>query len=120
MSKPITHVPIPTFGPSMAIRVHRGHSMGAIQDGWMLYYNDDKSKPTADLNGKLCLVKLPNGRILTRIVKQAWDPNKWDLSTINGQQMINQTVEWAEPVLFIQPHVLTDEEKALLVEAEER
>ena len=94
--------------------------MGAIEDGWLLYYEDNETPPRPEINGKLCIVKLADGRILTRKVWRAWLPNRWDLETVNGEQMINQYLDWAEPVTLIMPYDLTDEEKLTIAQADEK
>lgn len=118
--KPIYSVPPPPLTEKTAIRVLRGHTMGLIEDGWLIYYEHNETPPRPDIDGKLCIVKTIDGRILTRKVRAAWAPDRWDLETVNGEQLFNQPLIWAEPVTLIQPHVLSDEEKATLVAAEER
>ena len=94
--------------------------MGAIQDGWLLYYEDNESSPSLEIDGKLCIVKTVDGIIRTRRVRRGWLLDRWDLETISGEQLFDQYLVWAEPVTLIQPYTLTDAEKRKLAEADER
>ncbi|QYA11022.1 hypothetical protein [Rhizobium sp. AB2/73] len=94
--------------------------MGAIQDGWLLYYEDKETPPSPAIDGKLCIVKTADGRILTRKVRRAWLPNRWDLETVSGEQLFDQYLIWAEPVTLIQPYELSDDEKRMIALADER
>ena len=116
---PILTIPAPVFTERTAARPLRGHTMGMIEDGWLLYYEDNETPPTPEIDGKLCIVKTADNRILTRKVRSSWQRDRWDLETVNGEQLFDQLLVWAEPVTLIQPHVLSEEEKRLLAEAAE-
>lgn len=120
MRKPIFNVPTPVFTEKTAIRPMRGHTMGMIEDGWLLYYEDNETPPSPEIDGKLCIVKRTDGRIQTRKVRKAWLPGRWDLQTTNGEQVFDQYLIWAEPVTLIQPYDLTEDEKMQIAEADER
>jgi hypothetical protein len=94
--------------------------MGAIEDGWLLCYEDNETPPSDAIDNKLCIVKTPEGRILTRKVRKAWMAGRWDLGTVNGEQRLNQLLVWAEPVTMIIPYELSDEEKQTISDADER
>lgn len=117
--RPVFTMPAPVFTDRTAVRPMRGHSMGMIEDGWLLYYEDNETPPGPAIDGKLCIVKTADNRILTRKVRKAWRPDRWDLETVNGEQLFDQVLIWAEVVTLIQPHVLTEDEKRRIVEAAE-
>ncbi|MEV4609795.1 hypothetical protein MRBLMR1_004894 [Neorhizobium sp. LMR1-1-1.1] len=94
--------------------------MGALEDGWLIAYEDNKTPPRPSIHGKLCVVQMPDGRNLVRKVQKAWKPGTWDLLTVSGEHMVNQRLIWAEPVTMIVPYELTDEERIIISEAAEK
>jgi hypothetical protein len=88
--------------------------MGAIEDGWLLYYENLETPPSDVIVGKLCVVRTADHRTLIRKVSKGWKAGAWDLATITGEQLRDVVVLWAEPVTFIKPHTLTDAEKLIL------
>lgn len=94
----------------------RGYTMGAIRDGWIVFFKDRKSKPHEGLQDELCVVKTIDGRLLLRFVKKARRVNRWDLVSVTGDPIIDAELAWAEPVDYIQPHKLTEDDIAALAE----
>ncbi len=114
MRQPIMTIKTPEITEKTVARPLRGHTMGAIEDGWLIYYDDNETPPRPEIDGKLCVVLTGDNRLLTRKVRKAWVPDHWDLLTITGEQRVNQRLVWAELVKMIVPHDLSDEEKALI------
>lgn len=81
-----------------------GDSLAGIADnGWVLYYNDQKIPPTADLLGKLCIVELTNGKVLVKKLGPGRQAGRFDLYSNNGAPLFDQNVAWAARVEWIKP-----------------
>lgn len=92
----------------------RGYSMGAIRDGWLVYFENHKSRPHDGLVDELCVAKLKDGRCMTRFLKKGRKPGRWDLVAISGEPVLDAELEWAERVEWIRPHRPSDAELAFL------
>jgi len=80
----------------------RGDSLGAEVDGWVLFFQDEKQRPTKALNG-LCVVGLSDGRVLLRRIQPSRLQKRYHL-TLGGQAPILDTpIEWASPVVAMEP-----------------
>lgn len=88
----------------------RGHTMGAIKDGWIIYYHDLRRRPTDDLVGELCIVMTEGGKKLIRYLHRGHLPGTWDLVTASGSHMLDVVLQWAEKVVLIQPYTPNGEE----------
>lgn len=84
--------------------VVRGYNSGAVQDGWLVYFNDLKLPATDALIGKLAMLETADGRKLLRTIKRGRKPNTWDLFTVTGPAMLDVDLAWAQEVLWIKPH----------------
>lgn len=59
-------VPVGAFGTEVAVEVE-GHSMGIYApDGSIIVYDDRRDPPTDDMLGEVCVVGLPDGRVLLK------------------------------------------------------
>lgn len=100
--------------PDLVGTMMRGHTMGAIKDGWIVYYYDLRRPPTDGLIGELCIVMTEGGRKLIRYLHRGHLPGTWDLVTDSGNHMLDVVLQWAEKVVLIQPYVPNGEELAKL------
>jgi hypothetical protein len=108
----MTPAPYPT--EDMAAVSVRGYLMGAIKDGWLVFFRNRKSTPSDEIIDQLCVVKTDAGRVLLRFVKKGRKPNTWDLVSVTGDPFLDMSLEWAEPVEWIRPHQITEGEKRYL------
>ncbi|MFI5014520.1 MAG: helix-turn-helix domain-containing protein [Hyphomicrobiales bacterium] len=82
----------------------RGDSLGALFDRGLIYYDDVRRPVTTDLIGKLCVVGLPDGRILVKkITRSKSGPSLYHLSGQYGDPILDTTIEWAARVKSIVP-----------------
>lgn len=104
---PFGEAPMPPFGAAantVAVIV-RGDSMaGILDDGWLVYYEDRRDPPTDALLRKLCVVSLTDGRVLIKRLIRGREPGHYDLYSTNGPVLLDQPVEWAARVTWIQPN----------------
>lgn len=81
----------------------RGESLGEMFDRWLVFYDEVRSPVTPDMIGKVCVVGLPDGRILVKKVKRARD-GLYDLLSNNAEPIRSVAIEWAARVKHMGPH----------------
>jgi len=82
----------------------RGDSLGSLFDRALVYYDDKRNGVSDDLIGKLCVVGLPDGRILVKkITRSRSGPNLFHLSGQHGDPILDAPVEWAARVKSMVP-----------------
>ncbi|MBD7992867.1 hypothetical protein H9643_18995 [Ochrobactrum sp. Sa2BUA5] len=110
----ILRVPHPSATPNTVAKVLRGYSMGAIRDGWLVFYEQNFAQPHDGLIDKLCVVMTSDDRDLIRFVKKGRKPGRYDLLTVTGEPILDAELKWAAEVTWIKPHIPTVEEAAAL------
>ena len=94
-------VPAGANGGEVAVEV-RGHSMGIYApDGSVIIYDDRHDPPTDDLLGEVCVVGLPDGRVLAKRLLRGSRKGLFDLESLVGETMRDQRVEWAAVVALV-------------------
>ncbi|MDX0093422.1 hypothetical protein GOC28_08135 [Sinorhizobium meliloti] len=88
----------------------RGYSMGAIRDGWWAFVPGLRSKPNDDLIDELCIAKTKEGKTVLRYLRKGRVPGTWDLISVTGDPLLDQELEWAERVIWLEPHRITHSE----------
>jgi transcriptional regulator with XRE-family HTH domain len=82
----------------------RGPSLGPLFERWLLFWDEVRTPVTSDLYGRLCVVGLPDGRILVKQIQPAGKPNHFHLiSNANEPPMFDQEVIWAARVTNLKP-----------------
>ncbi len=81
----------------------QGVSLGPVWDEAILFYDDVRSPVTPDLHGRLCVVGLPDGRVLVKMLKAANDGTFHLLSNTSEEPLLNQEVDWAARVKAVHP-----------------
>ncbi len=82
----------------------RGTSLGPAFDRWLVYYDEIRSPVTPDLYGALCVVGLPDERVLVKILRPAGDSGRYHLISNGGEEPIfDQEVVWAARVKNMRP-----------------
>jgi len=81
----------------------QGVSLGPVWDEAILFYDDVRSPVTPDLHGRLCVVGLPDGRVLVKMLKAANDGTFHLLSNTSEEPLLNQEVIWAARVKAVHP-----------------
>ncbi len=83
----------------------RGDSLGALFDMWIVYYDDDevRSPVTPDMIGRLCVVGLPDDRVLVKRIRKAKTNGFYHLDS-NTEPTINDVeIAWAAKVKSMEP-----------------
>ena len=93
----------PGAGPDTRAAEIRGESLGPLFDRWLVFYDDVRSPITADLIGRLCVVGLPNGKILVKKVQRSRAAGLYHLLSNSEAPMLDQEVVWAARVRTMTP-----------------
>lgn len=93
----------PGAKPSTVAVEIRGDSLGPLFDGWVAFYDETRTPVTPDLIGQLCVVGLPDGRILIKRLKATADPARFHLLANTEAPLFDQEVSWAARVLTMRP-----------------
>lgn len=80
----------------------RGDSLGSLFDRWLVFYDDVRSPVTPDLIGKLCIVGLPDDRILIKKLRRARE-GRYDLLSEREPPILAAAVDWAAKVKIMVP-----------------
>lgn len=93
--------PLGARGTEVAVEV-AGHSMGIYApDGSLILYEDRQDPPREDMLGEVCVVGLPDGRVLVKRLLRGSKRGLFDLESIVGELMRDQRVEWAAVVSVV-------------------
>ena len=104
---PFGEVDPPNDAPEDCVAVEiRGDSLGPFFNGWFAFYRELRDPPTADLLGTLCVVGLPDGRVLIKKIIKGSDPDRFTLLAQAGSPIENVRILWAAKVLDIAPRVM--------------
>lgn len=100
----LDEVPAPTDATDSTVAVEvRGDSLGPLFDRWLVFYDDVRRPVTADLIGKLCVVGLPDDRVLVKKIRRGRNGN-YDLVSNSEDDVIRDvTIEWAARVKNMVP-----------------
>ncbi len=81
----------------------RGESMGPLLEHWLVFWDEVRTRVTPDLLGHICVVGLPDDRILVKQLKAASAPGLFHLISNNEAPMLDQEIMWAAKVKGMQP-----------------
>lgn len=81
----------------------RGDSLGSFFDRWLVIYDDVRRPATADLIGKLCVVGLPDERVVVKKLRRGKDGLYTLLSQTGEADIKDVEIEWAARVKHMVP-----------------
>jgi hypothetical protein len=81
----------------------RGDSLGPLFESWVVYWDEVRNPVTEDLHGRLCVVGLPDDRILVKKLRPASRANHFHLLSNNEEPILDQEVLWAARVKTLTP-----------------
>lgn len=93
----------PGSRPSTVAVEIKGDSLGATFNGWLAFYDETRDPVTPDLIGQTCVVGLPDGRVLIKLLKATADPARFHLIANTEAPLLDQEVAWAARVLTMRP-----------------
>ncbi|WP_374387175.1 hypothetical protein [Brevundimonas sp.] len=80
-----------------------GSSMGAMFDGWLLFWDDMRSPVTPDLYGEVCVVSLYDDRVLVKQLRPSKEPGLFHLFSNTEPPILDVPVRWAAKVTQMRP-----------------
>lgn len=81
----------------------RGESLGKLFQHWLIYYDDVRSPITHDMIGQLCVVGLPDDRVLVKQIKATKSHGLYDLLSNVEEPILAVPVLWAAKVKSMVP-----------------
>jgi hypothetical protein len=81
----------------------RGDSLGELFDHWIVYYDDVRAPVTHDLLGRLCVVGLPDDRVLIKKIVRSKTEGLYHLLSNMEGPILDQEVWWAARVKSMVP-----------------
>ena len=101
---PREHVPAPPNSTDETVAVEiRGTSLGSIFDRWLVYYHEVHTPPTAAILRHLCVVGLPDGRVLIKEIRPGSAKGLYHLVSQTEGIIEDQVIEWAARVTALLP-----------------
>ena len=81
----------------------RGHSLGALFDNWLVFYDDIRDPPDDSLVGRMCVCGLADGRVLIKALKRSQNAGLWNLLSNTEPPIYDVGLLWAAPVREMRP-----------------
>lgn len=103
---PFDTVDAPVWANDQTVAVEvRGASLGPLLDRWLIFYDQVRDPPGDDMEGRLCVVGLADGRVMVKALRRARGSGLWHLFSNNGSDppILDQEVLWAALVRGMQP-----------------
>lgn len=93
--------PVGASGNEVAVEV-AGPSMGNYApDGSLILYRDRHDPPQDDMIGEVCIVGLPDDRVLVKRLQRGSKRGLFNLESMVGDTLKDQRVAWAAVVLVV-------------------
>lgn len=102
---PVELAPIPPGGSDQAraLRVV-GHSMrGVADDGALIYFEDQRTPPSADMLGHVVIVETDTDEVLVKRLLRGSRPGLYDLESVAGPMRQDARLRWAAHITAIIP-----------------
>lgn len=97
-------VPAPDNATEKTVALEiRGDSLGALFNGWLLFYDDVRKPVTDDLIGRLCVVELSDGRVLVKELRRGQLDRRFNLFSNTQPPIYDVQVVWAALVKDMRP-----------------
>jgi transcriptional regulator with XRE-family HTH domain len=81
----------------------RGESLGELFDQWIVYYDEVRAPVTQDMVGRLCVVGLPDDRVLIKKLKRSRTPGFFHLLSNTEAPILDVEIAWAAKVKSMVP-----------------
>lgn len=98
-------VPVPPGGSASAVALRvTGHSMrGFVDDGGLIYFEDQRTPPTSDMLGHVVVVETDTDEVLVKRLLRGSHRSRYDLESIVGPTRRDCKLRWAAHITAIIP-----------------
>lgn len=98
-------VPIAPGGSQEAncLEVRGGSMPGVADDGALLYFEEQVTKPGKDMLGRIVIVATMDGRVLVKRLMRGTEKGLFDLESILGSTIEDVRIKWAAHITAIIP-----------------
>jgi phage repressor protein C with HTH and peptisase S24 domain len=98
-------VPIPPGGSDKAVALQVvGHSMrGLVDDGGLIYFEDQRTPPSPDMLGHVVVVETDSDEVLVKRLLRGSRPGHYDLESLVGPTRHDCRIRWAAHITAIIP-----------------
>jgi transcriptional regulator with XRE-family HTH domain len=98
-------VPIPPGGSDKAVALQvAGHSMrGLVDDGGLIYFEDQRAPPTPDMLGHVVVVETDTDEVLVKRLLRGSKSGRYDLESVAGPTRHDCKIRWAAHITAIIP-----------------
>jgi len=101
---PFDEVDAPDAASARTVAVQiRGHSLGALFDNWLVFYDDVHDPPSEALIGRMCVCGLADGRVLVKALKRSPVQGMWTLLSNTEPPIYDVALDWAALVREMRP-----------------
>jgi hypothetical protein len=87
---------------TVAVQV-RGHSLGALFESWLVFYDDVRDPPDDHLVGRMCVCGVADGRVLIKALKRSPIAGLWTLLSNIEPPIYDVALLWAARVREMRP-----------------
>ena len=104
LAGPFDDVEAPDAASASTVAVQiRGHSLGALFDNWLVFYDDVRDPPGDDMIGRMCVCGLADGRVLVKALKRSQVSGMWTLLSNTEPPIYDVALDWAALVREMRP-----------------
>ena len=101
---PFDEVDAPEYATDDTVAVEiRGDSLGPLFNEWLVFYDEVRSPVTPDLVGRLCVVGLPDGRVLIKKLARSRAEGFYHLLSQTEDPILDVEIDWAAKVTGMTP-----------------
>jgi transcriptional regulator with XRE-family HTH domain len=101
---PFDEVRAPDSASAKTVAVQiRGHSLGALFDNWLVFYDDVRDPPDDDMVGRMCVCAVSDGRVLIKALKRSQMAGLWTLLSNAEPPIYDVALDWAALVREMRP-----------------
>jgi hypothetical protein len=100
----LDNVEAPKKGTEHTVAIEiRGDALGAIFDGWVVFYDDVRKPPEPEILGSLCVLGLADDRVVIKHVEHGQLPDRFTLKSNTRPPVYDAEIKWAAPVIDMRP-----------------
>ena len=101
------YAPLPPGGTkrASALEVKGGSMPGIADEGSLLYFEEQVTKPTKDMINRIVIVETMDGRVLVKRLMRGSENGLFDLQSVVGPTLEDVQIRWAAHITAIIPPI---------------